>query len=207
MADLEEMVKESVMAVFTKRYKDSIEHIRMVSLKALTKYCRCRPDIFVSSVYLKYFGWMLSDLAGEVRVVALRGLLTPFQDKIDTSAMNSVLAKFLGRLIDCILDVDAQVQEVAMALLLILLRKNYLEEIDNDRIWHQINNRALAPDATPKVRRDSLYFVMEQLNTFDAGAPKTEREAVAQLRDLGQWCVHWTTTSCAVMLLLVLFRR
>jgi cohesin complex subunit SA-1/2 len=189
VADLEEMVKDTVMAVFTQRFKDEDSYIRVASLEALTKYCRSRPDIFVSSYYLKYFGWMLSDKAPEVRVAAIKALLAPFQAKMDTSGMNSVLAKFLGRLADCILDVDVQVQEVAMELLLILLREGHFNEEENDRIWLQINTRALGHDTTPAVRRDALYFVIEQLDAFHEGPAKSEREAAGQLSALVQWYV------------------
>lgn len=187
VADLEEIVKETVMAVFAHRFKDSKSYIRVASLEALTKYCLSRPDIFVSSYYLKYFGWMLSDLASEVRLAAVQALLAPLKTKMDTSGMNSVLAKFRGRLADCVLDVDLQVQEAAMELLLLLLRKDHFAQEENDRVWMQINNRALGYNTTPVVRRDALYFVMEQLSAFDDGPAHSEREAVAQLVALGQW--------------------
>ena len=44
--------------------------------------------------------------------------------------------------------------------------------------WSQINNRAVAPDTSPAVRRDALYFVLEQLEAFDEGEEDSDEEDV-----------------------------
>lgn len=187
VADLEEIVKDTIMAVFTVRFKDEDVSVRVASLQALSKYCGSRPDIFVTSFYLKYFGWMLSDKEPPVRLAAIEGLTMPFSNKLETTGMSSVIAKFMGRLTDCVIDVDPSVQELAMKLLLLLLRQDHFNDEDNERIWHQINARALDPLTTVSVRRDALYFVMEQIDAFDEGPATTEREAMTQLGAIGKW--------------------
>jgi len=200
VADLEEVVKETVMGVFMKRYRDSSMYIRADSLKALSAFTLIRPDIFLSSYYLKYFGWLLSDKDSIVRENAIFGLLEPFRaaarDKgkreavnIDTSNMRSVIEKFAPRLADCVIDVDVSVQEKAMELLLVLSREALLDTLDDDEIWEQINLRALADDTSPAVRRDALLFVTEQLEAFDAGSVKSEAKAVEQIKAIAGWYV------------------
>ena len=44
--------------------------------------------------------------------------------------------------------------------------------------WSQINNRAVAADTSPAVRRDALYFVLEQLEAFDEGEEDSDEEDV-----------------------------
>lgn len=56
-----------------------------------------------------------------------------------------------------------------MKLLLQLLRNGFLDEVDNDHLWNQVNLRAIAKDTNAEVRKYALYFVMEQLEAFDEG--------------------------------------
>jgi cohesin complex subunit SA-1/2 len=203
IAELEAMVNDHVMndSVFNRKYRDGNEHIRADSLEALSRFTTLRPDLYLNSKYLKYFGWMLSDKQAIVRRQAVSGLLTPFQQKaprslanrasspkIDLkSAMNAVFERFMKRLTDTVLDVDNVVQEKAMALLLCLLKEGFLDELEDNSIWDQINTRALATNTTMTARRDALYFVMEQLDAFDSGATKNESVMVERIDGLSKW--------------------
>lgn len=205
ISSLEDLVKEDVINVFLKRYRDKNEHIRAESLKALSSFSLIRPDIFLCSNYLKYFGWMLSDKNANVRTAAVMGFLAPFRgnkrleedetaihmsSKIEIGSMTSAIKKFIARLADCIIDVDMGVQEVASELLLFLVQKDLFDDIDNDNMWYQINSRAISPDASLTVRRNSLYFIMEQLQPFDSSATDPDTEAVERIRALVQWTAH-----------------
>ena len=177
--DLEEIVTTSIIqGVFMHRYRDSSMYIRATTLKSLSRMTLQRPDLFLVDKYLKYFGWMVSDKDASVRVASLQGLHAPFlavqqrpksrQNPIDLQqSMKNVITKFLPKLADCVLDVNPVVQEHAMALLLTLEREAFLDEIMDDNLWTQINIQALSTETTPIVRRDALYFVMDQLEAFD----------------------------------------
>ena len=187
--DLQSFVSEmTVSTIIIKRYRDNSEFARVATLEALSQFCVTRPDLYVTNMYLKYFGWMLSDLVPAVRVAAVKGLLVPLENEsVDPEAMEKVLSKFLSRLTDMTADTDTQVQDSAMALLLKLLRTDYFENVEDDRIWEHINSMALLQEGSPTFRRDALYFVLDQLSSFDSGTAKTEREAVDQLDQLAQW--------------------
>ena len=231
MTDCEEIVKELIVTtVFTIRYKDHDPMIRRVSLQSLHQYCMIRSDLFLSSFYLKYFGWMMSDKHPMVRMAAIQGLMKPLAHNIlatsnttgsnhrrrnalsqndddddgkdvdITSHMTSVVTKFLPRIVDCVIDVDVAVQESAMEFVLLLLRHyDYFNDIDNERMWNQINIRALDPHTSQNVRTNALYFVLEQLdvsssstntNSNAAGSTNSsEREVVTQLYAIGKWYV------------------
>lgn len=183
LAELEEIVAGLLFqGVFLNRYRDSNMHIRSFSLQWLSKLTIMRPDMFLVDKYLKYLGWMMNDNAACVRMTSIAGLLVPFKaakaashtgrsadrsHALDVSAMENVVKKFLSRIVDCILDVDIVVQENAAELLLAILRAGFLEDCDDDNIWNQVNLRALDPATSPKVRRYALYFIMEQLESFE----------------------------------------
>ena len=98
-----------------------------------------------------------------MRYAALSGLLAPFTavrglaegtlrengmtDKIDLTAMEHVIAKFLRRIAESVVDVDGEVQEVAIELMLELLKGGFLDEVEDDGLWNLVNCRALAKDA------------------------------------------------------------
>ena len=217
MTDCEEIVKELIVTtVFTVRYKDQDPIIRKLSLQSLHQYCMMRPDLFLSSFYMKYFGWMMSDKHAMVRVAAIQGLMKPLEHNATTgmnnprttlsqndddedgspvditSNMNSVITKFLPRIVDCVIDIDVTVQEIAMEFVLLLLRHyEYFNDVENDQMWNQINVRALDPHASPRVRLHALYFVLEQLDestsTITTATNSSERDVVTQLYSIGRW--------------------
>ena len=87
-----------------------------------------------------------------------------------------------------------------MEFVLLLLRHyDYFNDIDNERMWNQINVRALDPHTSQNVRTNALYFVLEQLdvsssstntNSNAAGSTNSsEREVVTQLYAIGKWYV------------------
>lgn len=214
--ELEELVTGPIMnGIFMHRYRDSHPCTRALCLSSLSKMSIQRPDIFLCDKYLKYFGWLMSDKAECVRYEAIGGLLAPFEEadnrELDVTKLWHVTEKFLPRIADCTLDVCVQVQEQAMKLLLYMVREGFLDEMDNDNIWNQINLRSIAEDTSDAVRRDSLYFIMEQLEAFDkdeeeVGTSKktrrssnkslgsaidtNERKAVLHLDAIASWVAH-----------------
>ena len=206
-AELEEIVEGPVFqGVFIHRYRDSNPYIRQISLQALSQLTILRPDLFLRDKYLKYFGWMASDKVALVRLEALKGLYTPFQqamwDKknpkksgsslaVEIGSMQNVCTKFLNRIVDCTEDSGSmEVQETAMELLLAMLREEFLDEWDDDNGWDQVNLKSLDPNTTPKVRMNALYFILEQLDSFDADGDSksvSEKKQVEQIEGIASW--------------------
>jgi cohesin complex subunit SA-1/2 len=209
-AELEEIVSGMIVqAVFIHRYRDANASIRKECLDALSEICLIRPDIFLVDMYLKYFAWMASDKNSKVRIAALKGLLAPFlayqeqskqplgssrrgfqNFKIDISNMQHVTVKFLPRLVDCTEDSeDVKVQEVAMKLLLEMLKAGFLDDWDDDNAWDAVNMKALDIYTSPEVRRGALYFVLEQLDAFDFAADghANEKKQLEQLTEIAKW--------------------
>lgn len=198
--DLEEIVDSTFSTVFMNRYRDSNPFIRAENISALSNMTLLRPDIYLSDKYLKYIGWTLSDKVPCVRIASLSALTAPFlQKSIDLAAMENVIRKFLPRLADCTIDVDVQVQEKAMALFLLLDRANFLEDFEDDALWAQINNRALASDTSADVRRDALQFILDQLEAFDYDGDN-EKRSTTWAKDKNASLVQSSTKTAAKQL-------
>lgn len=217
-AELEDLVENDVFkGVFTKRYRDSNASIREESIKALQKVCLVRPDMFLVDAWLKYLGWMASDLEPNVRLAALEGLLAPFivheaqaseagatslpsssktaPFPVDITSMGSVTKKFLTRITDSLLDIakEVPIQETAIKLLNNMMMVGFLDDWEDDAGWDQINLKAIDIDASPLVRKDALYFVLDQIDAFDQDAPAsghTEQKQEEQLQGIAEWYVN-----------------
>ncbi|CAB9499289.1 Cohesin subunit SA-3 [Seminavis robusta] len=210
LSDLEEGVLQSIVqCIFMRRYRDSDPQIRASCLKAMRQMSLVRPDLFLTDTYLKYYGWMMSDKEAVVRVAALEGLLAPYvraEEQAEMSgsihplqvihlgSMDKVVEKFLHNISDRVIDLSTDVQEQAVRLLLALMRNGVLDDVDDLEVWNKINLRALAPDTSPAVRRDALYFVLEQLEAFDTNSPLPDNLSVRrrslQIDSLAAWVGH-----------------
>jgi hypothetical protein len=146
---------------------DSNEHIRAMCIESLSRMTLQRPDLFLTDKYLKYFGWMLHDKDHHVRIAALNGLYQPFKavqdaqdgkevapadeflmiDKIQLGLLENVVGKFLSRIVSAIKDPKPEVQDVAMKVLLMLLKNGFLDDCEDDAVWDTINQRALSERA------------------------------------------------------------
>ncbi|KAL3920710.1 MAG: hypothetical protein SGILL_003121, partial [Bacillariaceae sp.] len=213
-AELEEIVTGHVVqAAFIHRYRDANPSLRMECMDALAELSLIRPDIFLTDTYLKYYAWMTFDKKAIVRKAALNALLVPFkahQDqlkeasdnrgkstspspyKIDIAAMQHVTVKFLSRLVDCADDAqDVGVQELALKLLLAMVKVDFLDEVEDDNIWDSVNNKCFDIQSSPEVRKDALYFVLEQLDSFDTLEKHLgEKKLLERVGTLAAWIAN-----------------
>jgi cohesin complex subunit SA-1/2 len=211
--ELEELVEGPILqGVFMHRYRDSSEFIRSYSVQSLSELTLARPDMFLTDKYLKYMGWLCSDKEASVRVASLKGLHAPFKAaieqakdgdqtlpslKVDLSKMENVCHKFVGRIVDCVIDVSSEVQEAAMVLLLSMLKNGNLDDAEamNDAAWDQVNLVALDDSTSPEVRKNALYFVLEQMDCFDPEGDEertkklSERKQMERIEGIALWYV------------------
>lgn len=181
-----------ISAVFMKRYRDINPQIRAFSIEMLSQFMILNPEVFLKNIFLKYMGWLLSDKDAAVRDCAVRCFKAPIVSDLDKDdvkqAMEGAVTKFLPRLCDCVLDVDIKVQESTMELFVVLMKKGYLDNLDDDSKWDQLNLRALATDTSAKVRFHALMFVIEQLEPFhQVSSLDSERSSVEKIKALVQW--------------------
>ena len=106
--------------------------------------------------------------------------------------MHNVTLKFLSRIVDCTDDSQSlKVQELATNLLLSMLREEFLDEWEDDVGWDKINLKALDALASKTVRKNALYFVMDQLDAFDTDGKEaseiSEKKQSEQLVAIARW--------------------
>lgn len=151
---------------------------------------------------------MASDKNANVRLAALKGLLAPFKYKQDRrpaslqfelTAMQNVCTKFLPRIADCTDDSQSlAVQEMAMELIVKLMNEGFMDDWDDDAGWDHLNLKAVDTEATPGVRTNALYFILDQLDCFDEGAADggrsvasvvtlSERQQTVRLDAIARW--------------------
>ena len=180
ISSLTSLITTSVIPpVFMHRYRDSSPPIRSLCISYLSHYQLVCPESFLVDAYLKYPAWLLHDSDPSVRQTSLKALNAPFlhldnnpdDATVDPLQLKNVAQKFLPHLADLTLDVSGGlVQEEAGRLLGSLLREGFMDEVEDEELWDQINFRSLDPKATPEMRRLSLQFVIEQLEAFDDGS-------------------------------------
>lgn len=61
---LETYFREIFDAVFIHRYRDAEPSIRVECIKSLGVWMSTLPEQFLEGTYLRYIGWMLTDLVG-----------------------------------------------------------------------------------------------------------------------------------------------
>ena len=74
------------------------------------------------------------------------------------------------------------------------LRNAFLDEVEDEQMWNQINLLALASNTSAEVRKKALYFIMEQLEAFDDTDDRAnnsyESKHEQQLDAIASWAAH-----------------
>ena len=88
MADLDRkhaQAKESMQAifdtVFVHRYRDVDPKIRVDCVTALGNWILTLPEVFYEGIYLRYLGWVLSDLSAPTRAEVIKQLTKLYKNK------------------------------------------------------------------------------------------------------------------------------
>ncbi|KAG2375221.1 hypothetical protein C9374_009844 [Naegleria lovaniensis] len=131
---LEKIAADIFMQVFTKRYRDSCDDIRALSLLQASEWIIDSPDQFLNDNSLKYFGWMLNDTEESVRKVAIQ-ILDKFYSKKDwKDQLANFTKQYSGRFVDLSRDVSVSVAVEALKFLTTLLQNGYLNSSQIDTV-------------------------------------------------------------------------
>ncbi|EMG49988.1 psc3 Cohesin subunit psc3 [Candida maltosa Xu316] len=144
--------------VMDKRYRDVDPQIRLICLKNLNEAMMIYPVFFCQGIYLRYFGWLLSDPIGQVRVENTRVLLKLYRsvsaDNI-TLGLRQFSEKYKLQLIKMgQIDNDAQVRIHAYGICCELLKLGFLDDEDSEQI---ITNYPF--ESNIKIQQEASKFV------------------------------------------------
>lgn len=118
--------------VFVHRYRDIDARIRTECVDALGSWIWVLPTVFMEPEYLRYLGWLLSDVVASTRQEVLRQLSRMF--KRDAAKLGHFIDRFRPRLLEMATqDLDVSVRVAAINVIEALFENGMLEpdEIDN----------------------------------------------------------------------------
>jgi cohesin complex subunit SA-1/2 len=162
-AKKEEVLKDQLTlwfdAVFVHRYRDVDHHIRLDCMQALGDWICTYPDIYFDGSYLRYFGWVLSDLSAPTRLEVLKALTRLYKDSEKLHGLRAFTERFRPRIIEMATrDSDPGVRTTAIELIDLLREAGFLEPTDIDEVGKLIF------DSEPRVRKAVVNFFAQNVD-------------------------------------------
>ncbi|CEP60625.1 cohesin subunit IRR1 LALA0_S01e15258g [Lachancea lanzarotensis] len=141
-------IDNTIKLSFIHRFKDVDEAIRTDSVIHLAIWLENYPEYFMKVTFLKYFGWLLSDLSPAVRLQVVKVILeiVKFDNKrkkhkVGSTALRQFFERFKQRIVEIALkDVDTQVRIAAIQVLTQINSLGYLEDSEVSKISSMIFN-------------------------------------------------------------------
>lgn len=148
---------------FVHRYRDIDPKIRVDCMEALGTWIQTYPETFGEGAYLRYEGWMLSDVYAPVRLQVVAQLIELMKEPNFQAKMATFIERFRPRLIEIVTsDVDPVVRSAAVELADLIRDAGMLEPNDVDIIGKLIY------DAEPRVRKSVAgFFLAGVQDTYD----------------------------------------
>lgn len=137
--------------VFVHRYRDIDARIRTECVEALGSWIYVLPTVFMEPEYLRYLGWLLSDVVASTRQEVLRQLARVF--KRDAAKLGHFIDRFRPRLMEIATqDLDVSVRVAAINVIDNLGQAGMLEPDEIDATGKLIF------DYEPRIRKAVVKF-------------------------------------------------
>ncbi|KAH6630879.1 hypothetical protein B0J18DRAFT_379567 [Chaetomium sp. MPI-SDFR-AT-0129] len=170
----QEQVTDFFETVFVHRYRDIDAKIRTECVEALGTWIWLLPTFFEKPEYLRYLGWMLSDITAPTRQEVLKQLARIL--KRDGEKLGHFIDRFRPRLVEMATkDADVSVRIAAVSVIQILKDTGMLEPDEIDAIGR------LVFDSELRVRRAVIDFFAGCVN--DSIETKVEEMGGAEAVD------------------------
>ncbi|KAJ5106696.1 hypothetical protein N7456_003371 [Penicillium angulare] len=167
LQQLDEYIQDGFDLIFVHRYRDVDDNIRAECIAALGGWIRSYRELFFEGQYLRYIGWILSDVAPSTRLIALSQLLPLYEKRDNVGVLNSFTERFRQRIVEiAVQDAEITVRATAIELLMHLRDGGLLEPDDIDAIGR------LVFDVDPRIRKTAGQFFVA--NVQDALESMTE---------------------------------
>ncbi|KAI8952464.1 hypothetical protein F4801DRAFT_220171 [Xylaria longipes] len=152
-------VKEFFDIVFVHRYRDIDPKIRAECIEALGTWVCNLPTVYMSPEYLRYLGWLLSDVNVTTRLEVLKQLAKVL--KRDAEKLAHFIDRFRPRLVEMATrDAEVSVRVAAIAVVDILRGSGMLEPEEVDSV------SKLVFDSEIRVRKAVVGFFSELVQEF-----------------------------------------
>lgn len=144
--------------VYVNRYRDVDPKIRVECVTALGTWITTLPDTFFNGDYLRYLGWVLSDISAPTRAEVIKQLSRFFKNKDNAVRLRGFTERFRPRLVEMACrDTDSGIRIATVELLDMVREVGLLEPDDIDAIGRLIF------DTEPRVRKAVAGFFAENI--------------------------------------------
>ncbi|KAL3417693.1 STAG domain-containing protein [Phlyctema vagabunda] len=171
---LQATIKDNFDTVFVHRYRDVDPKIRTECVEALGYWMLEMPDVFFEGTFLRYLGWMLSDVNFATRHAAIKQLIKILKKKDNLGGMRHFIERFRPRLVEIASrDSEPTIRASCVELVDILRDAGMLEPNDIDSIGKLIFDadakvrKAVVPFFTESIK-DSYEVIVEELGGEEA---------------------------------------
>ncbi|GME73580.1 unnamed protein product [Ambrosiozyma monospora] len=126
---LESFLKDVFNTVFGRRYRDTDPQLRKECIHYLSVWIDEYPEFFLDAVYVRYFGWLLTDSVASVRAEVFKNLLKLYQKRNTMAALRQFTSHFKSKMIEiAVFETDHTVRHTALSLLTQITKKGFLED-------------------------------------------------------------------------------
>lgn len=163
VTELKDLINSTFQSVFAHRFRDVSEEIRGEVIGGIGLWIKKMPSMFLNDSYLKYLAWALSDKDAVVRRVAVRSLISLYEDKDHVAPMHEFTVRFTPRFQELVFDVDEEVVVLGVGLLSLLVQ---LEELQPSAVRDVYR---LLAEESPAMRHAAADLVLQLLEGEEAG--------------------------------------
>ncbi|KAL8671901.1 MAG: hypothetical protein Q9168_003612 [Polycauliona sp. 1 TL-2023] len=158
------MMENIFNAVYVHRYRDVDPKIRVDCVTALGGWIIAAPDKFFTSTYLRYLGWILSDISAPTRAEVVKQLCKLYKRKEDVARLRAFTEKFSPRFVEmAIRDAEPNIRAAVIGMLDLIRDTGLLEPNDIDSIGRLIF------DSEQRVRKAVAGFFAKNIDdSYDA---------------------------------------
>ncbi|KAF4634636.1 hypothetical protein G7Y89_g3456 [Cudoniella acicularis] len=173
---IESQIDDYFQTVYVHRYRDVDPKIRHECVAALGMWMLTLKSVFLDGPYLRYMGWMLSDINVPVRHDVLKQLQKLMKDPSNVGQMHHFIERFRWRIVEMAThDSEPTVRAEAVELLDMIREAGMLEPDDIDVIGKLIF------DSEPKVRKALVGFFAENIkDLYDSKVEEIGGEEVLE---------------------------
>ena len=155
---VESWLKDIFDTVFIHRYRDVDPKVRADCSTALGSWIATCPDLFFEGQYLRYLGWVLSDVSAPTRAEVVKQLHRLYKNKDNVGRLRAFTEKFRSRMVEMATqDAEPTIRASVVELLDMIREVGLLDPDDIDTIGKLIF------DSEPRVRKAVAGFFAENI--------------------------------------------
>ncbi|KAF9389706.1 hypothetical protein CPB97_010786 [Podila verticillata] len=152
--DILKWINEIFESVFVLRCRDVDPLVRTDCIQELGRWMEANQEQFVTSTYLPYLGWALSDRTAGVRLESLKVLAKLYEIDNQPNDLRQFTSRFTHRYIEMAIgEADIAARMGAIRVVTLVQKHGQLEEED------QVKLSTLIYGANPKIRKSMAKFV------------------------------------------------